>query len=211
MENRGSLIVVSGFAGAGKSSLVQELVNNYDNYVESISMTTRGPRNKEKDCVDYFFTDQETFKQKIKEEAFIEHASYCDNYYGTLRDHVEKQLDADKDVILVIEYQGAIQVKEKMPDALFLFVMPPSAKILYERLVGRNTETKEVIKQRMLRAVEESGGIEQYDYILVNDDLQVCMREMHQLIQSEKYRVDRNAKIIKDIRQELSDLTKGDL
>ena len=211
IKKRGILTVVSGFAGTGKGTLMKELIKNYDNYALSISMTTRNKRPQETDGIEYFFSDQKTFKQKIEEDGFIEYACYCGNYYGTPRDYVELMLEKGMDVILEIEIQGALQVKEKIPETLLLFVMPPSAKILLDRLVGRGTETLEVVNERMLRAVEESDGIEKYDYILVNDEISVCMEEMHNIIQSEKNRASRNLEFIEVIRQELSGLTKGDL
>ena len=153
MKRKGILIVISGFSGAGKGTLVKQLMKTYDNYALSISMTTRSPRQGERDGVEYFFSTRENFEKKIAEDGLIEYAEYCGNYYGTPRSYVGQQLKEGKDVILEIEIQGALKVKEKLPETLLLFVTPPSAKVLKERLVGRGTETMEVIEQRMSRAV----------------------------------------------------------
>ncbi len=212
MQQKGILIVVSGFAGTGKSTVVKMLTEKYnEQYALSISMTTRKPREYETHGVEYFFATKEEFEQKISEGGFIEHACYVGNYYGTPKDYVEEQLEAGKDVLLEIEIQGALQVKEKLPGTMLVFVMPPSAEILFNRLKGRGTETDAVIQQRMLRAVEESQGIEQYDYILVNDDIDVCVESLHQMIQSEKNRAFRNIPFIENMRKELVDLKKGEV
>jgi len=211
MKQKGILIVVSGFAGTGKGTVMKGLLAKYsDQYALSVSMTTRTPRPGERHGVEYFFSTKEEFEQKIAADGLIEYACYCENYYGTPKDYVVQQLEAGKDVLLEIEIQGALQVKEKLPETMLVFVMPPSAQILYERLKGRGTETDEVIRKRMLRAVEESQGIEQYDYILVNDDIDVCVESLHQMIQSEKQRAFRNIPFIENIRKELVDLKKGE-
>ncbi len=152
MNDKGILIVLSGFSGAGKGTLVKKLLQTYDNYALSISMTTRQPRTGETDGVEYFFRDREFFEEKIRENGFIEYATYCDNYYGTPKAYVEEQLAAGKDVLLEIEIQGALKVKEQFPESLLLFVTPPSAAELERRLVGRGTEEPEVIKKRLARA-----------------------------------------------------------
>ncbi len=210
MKRKGILIVISGFSGAGKGTLVKQLMKTYDNYALSISMTTRSPRPGESDGVEYFFSTRENFEKKIAEDGLIEYAEYCGNYYGTPKSYVQQQLEAGKDVILEIEIQGALKVKEKLPETLLLFVTPPSARVLKERLVGRGTETMEVIEKRMSRAVEESQGIEAYDYLVINDDLQVCTEEIHQIVQSAKNASVRNVEFIDQIRNELEQLSKGD-
>lgn len=209
MNNKGILIVISGFSGAGKGTLMKKLLQTYDNYALSISMTTRKPREGEKDGVEYFFTDKEQFEKRISEDGFIEYACYCDNYYGTPRAYVEEQLNAGKDVILEIEIQGALQVKEKFPESLLLFVTPPSAKELERRLVGRGTESMEVIQKRLSRASEESEGIEAYDYIVVNDNLEVCVEELHSLVNAARRAPIRRDEFIKEIREELKEFSKG--
>lgn len=210
MNNRGILIVVSGFSGAGKGTLMKRLLTQYDNYMLSISMTTRGPRTGEENGREYFFVTKEEFEQTIEENGLVEYACYCDNYYGTPRAYVEEQLAAGKDVILEIEIQGALKIKEQFPDALLLFVMPPSAKELERRLTGRGTETEDVIKKRMARAVEEAEGIENYEYIIINDDLDICVRRMHEMIQAAHNTTGRNTEFIANMKKELQSLSKGE-
>lgn len=209
MKQKGILIVLSGFSGAGKGTLVKKLLQTYDNYALSISMTTRQPRTGERDGVEYFFADKEMFEEKIRENGFIEYASYCGNYYGTPKAYVEEQLEAGRDVILEIEIQGALKVKEQFPESLLLFVTPPSAAELERRLVGRGTEAPEVIAKRLARASEESEGIEAYDYIVVNDNLDVCVEELHRLVDAARRAPVRREAFIKEIREELKGFAKG--
>lgn len=210
MKTRGILIVVSGFAGSGKGTLMKGLLEQYDNYALSISATTRKPRGAEVDGKEYFFKTVEEFEKMIAQGELIEYANYVGNYYGTPKAYVEEQLAAGKDVILEIEIQGALKVKEKFPDTLLLFVTPPSVAILKERLVGRGTETPEVVEMRMRRAAEEAEGITAYDYLLINDDLQVCLEQMHHIIQSEHYNTSRNNDFISQIEKELKGNLKGE-
>ncbi len=206
MKERGILTVISGFSGAGKGTLVKKLMAEHDNYSLSISMTTRQPREGEQDGVHYFFIDREKFEHNIEAGLMLEHAEYQGNYYGTPREYVEQQLEAGRDVILEIEYLGAFQVKKMMPEALLLFVTPPSADELLRRLRGRHTETEEQIQGRMKRAIEEAVIVDRYEYILLNDDLDTCVRETHEIIQNAKYSVSRNAAFIDEIRKELHEL-----
>ncbi|MBO5208960.1 MAG: guanylate kinase [Lachnospiraceae bacterium] len=210
MKHKGILIVVSGFSGAGKGTLMKKLIQEYDNYALSISATTRTPRPGEEDGREYFFLNRSAFEEKIAENGLIEYACYCDNYYGTPRDYVEKQLEAGKDVILEIEIQGALKIKEQYPMALLLFVMPPSAQELERRLIGRGTETPDVVKKRMNRAIEEAQGIENYDYIVVNDDLDECVKQLHEIIKAAHNTPLRNEEFIENIRTELAVLSKGE-
>ncbi|SFK80134.1 guanylate kinase [Lachnospiraceae bacterium KH1T2] len=206
MNKKGILVVVSGFSGAGKGTLMKKLLSEYDNYALSVSATSRSPRPGEVEGVSYFYKTKEEFEAMIKEDAFFEHACYVGNYYGTPKKFVFDKLEEGKDVILEIEIQGALQVKEKFPEALLLFVTPPTAKCLKERLVGRGTETLEVCESRLKRAVQESEGIEKYDYLIINDDLDTCVKEMHQIIQSAKFQPMRQEAFIKEIREELKAL-----
>lgn len=203
MKRKGILVVVSGFSGAGKGTLMKRLVQKYDNYALSISATTRAPRPGEEDGREYFFVTKEEFMQRIAEDALIEYARYCDHYYGTPRDYAQKHLEEGRDVILEIEIQGALKIKNKYPDALLLFVMPPSAAELRRRLSGRGTETKEVIDQRLHRATEEARGIEEYDYIVINDDLDTCVEELHAIITAAHNTPVRNEEFIEKMRREL--------
>ena len=184
MYKEGILVVVSGFSGAGKGTIMKQLLKTYDNYALSVSATTRKPREGEVHGREYFFVTVEEFEKKIAEGELIEYAKYVDNYYGTPTDFVMEQRRMGKDVILEIEIQGALKVKEKYPDTLLLFVLPPSAATLKERLIGRGTEELSVIEARLKRAEKEAEGVEAYDYVLVNDDLDKCVREMHETIQA---------------------------
>ena len=210
MKTRGILIVVSGFAGSGKGTLMKEIIEQYDNYALSISATTRKPRGAEVDGREYFFKTTEEFEKMIAQGELIEYANYVGNYYGTPKAYVEEQLNSGKDVILEIEIQGALKVKEKFPDTLLLFVTPPSAKILKERLIGRGTETMDVVEKRMRRAAEEAEGLMSYDYILINDKLQTCVSQMHNIIQSEHFRTVRNQSFMCQIKDELNENVKGE-
>ena len=210
MKRKGILVVVSGFSGAGKGTLMKRLLEEYDMYALSISMTTRNPRQGEENGREYFFVSREAFEQKIAEGGLIEHAQYCGNYYGTPKEYVENQLEQGKDVILEIEIQGALKVKEQFPQALLLFVTPPSAQELRNRLTGRGTETAEVIDARLSRAGEEAEGIEEYDYLVINDDLDTCVEQMHALIQGAHNAPSRNAEFIENIRTQLKTLAKGE-
>ncbi|MCM1134540.1 MAG: guanylate kinase [Clostridium sp.] len=206
MKRKGILIVVSGFSGTGKGTLMKQLVRAYDNYALSVSMTTRSPRPGEVDGKEYFFVSQEEFLKQVKNDGLIEYATYCEHYYGTPREYVENQLEKGKDVILEIEIQGALKVKEKYPTALLMFVMPPSAAELKKRLEGRGTESPEIINKRLERALEEAKGIEQYDYIVINDKLEECVEGMHTLIRAAHETPIRNKELIENIRRELGAL-----
>ncbi len=203
MNNKGILIVVSGFSGSGKGTIMKELMNQYDNYALSISATTRNPREGEEDGREYFFKTTEEFEKMIAQEELIEYARYVNNYYGTPYAYVEEQLASGKDVILEIEIQGALEVKKKFPETLLLFVTPPSATILKERLIGRGTETQDVIDSRMKRAVEESTYMDAYDYLVVNDQLDACVEQMHSIIQNEHLKSIRNIPFMNQIKKEL--------
>ena len=203
MNKEGILIVVSGFSGAGKGTIMKALLERYDNYALSISATTRNPRPGEEEGKAYFFKTTEEFEKMIAKDDLIEYAMYVGNYYGTPKAYVEEHLRAGKDVILEIEIQGALKVKEKFPNTLLLFVTPPSAEELRKRLEGRGTETQEVIDGRMKRAIEEAEYMDQYDYLVVNDELDVCVEEMHHLIQGEHERCFRNQTFIEHMKREL--------
>ena len=203
MSNKGILTVVSGFSGAGKGTIMKRLMEKYDNYALSVSATTRAPRPGEEEGREYFFRTVEEFEKMIAKEQLIEYAKYVDNYYGTPRAYVEEQLEAGKDVILEIEIQGALKVKEKFPETLLLFVTPPSARELKNRLVKRGTESMEVILSRMERAREEAKGMDRYDYLVINDVLEDCVDEVHKIIQGEHRKSFRNMDFIEKMRQEL--------
>ncbi len=203
MSERGILIVVSGFSGSGKGTIMKEIMRRYDNYALSVSATTRKPRPGEEEGREYFFRSTEEFEKMIAKDELIEYARYVDNYYGTPRAYVEEQLEAGKDVILEIEIQGALKVKEKFPHTLLLFVTPPTAGELKSRLAGRGTETEDVIDFRMKRAKEEALGMDRYDYLLINDVVDECVEEMHQIIWGEHRRSFRNMAFIERMKEEL--------
>lgn len=210
MGRKGILVVVSGFSGAGKGTIVKELTSRYEQYALSISATTRMPRPGEEEGKAYFFKSTEEFEQMIKDGALIEYARYVNNYYGTPRVYVEEQLAKGKDVILEIELQGALKVREQFPQAVLLFVATKDAQTLRDRLIERGTETMEVIEQRLERAVQESEGIEEYDYLVINDKLEPCVMQIHSIIESEHERTERNGELVSRIREELRCFLKGE-
>ena len=210
MEQKGILIVISGFSGAGKGTLVKELLRRYsDQYALSISMTTRTPRAGEREGVEYFFTDKAHFEEEMARGGLIEYASYCGNYYGTPKAYVEQQLEAGKNVILEIEIQGALKIKKKFPESLLIFVTPPNAAELKRRLEGRGTETEEAIANRLARAAEESHGVEAYDYLVVNDKLEESAQEVHRLVDAARRAPVRREEFVKEIREGLQSFAKG--
>ena len=210
MNRRGVLTIVSGFSGVGKGTLIGKLLEKYDNYALSVSATTRGMRPGEIDGKNYFFLTEEEFERKIENQELLEYARYVNHYYGTPRAYVEEMLAQGKDVLLEIEIQGARQVKKLMPEALTVFIMPPEAETLKERLTGRNTESVEVIAKRLKRAAEESFGIEEYDRILVNDDLERSAEALHRIIQASHYDTIRNLDFIKKIREGVQVFSEGE-
>jgi guanylate kinase len=207
---KGIIIILSGFSGSGKGTIVKKLMQEYDNYALSISATTRKPRTGEVDGREYFFKSVEEFKEMIENDEFIEYATYVDNYYGTPKDYVEKQLAQGKDIILEIDLQGAMLVKEKNPDVVLIFVTPPTADELKRRLVGRGTEDIETINARLKTAVKESAFMDKYDYLLINDDLDACVKNLHEIIQSEHDSVKRNIEKINHIREDIKIFSEGE-
>jgi guanylate kinase len=200
MNENGVITVVSGFAGTGKGTVMKKLVREYDHYALSVSMTTRDPRPGEVDGREYFFTDEPSFLKAVEEDRLIEHACYCGKYYGTPRDYVDRKLSEGKDVLLEIEIQGALQIKEKFPDAFLIFILPPSSDELVKRLRGRGTETEEQVKNRLKRAGHESEGIEKYDAVVVNDDVSACADAIDLLVRAAKFRPSHNEDFIGSVR-----------
>lgn len=183
-EKKGFLIVLSGPSGCGKGTMVAEILKRGDCAV-SVSATTRAPREGEADHVHYHFISREEFERRIAEDGFLEHAQYVGNYYGTPRKEVEEMRAQGKHVILEIEVQGAFQIREKCPDAILVFTVPPTLDELRRRLHKRGTETEEVIEQRVARAAEELPLAKQYDYIILNDDLQDAVDDFGAMIRAE--------------------------
>ena len=202
----GLLIVMSGFSGAGKGTLMKRLMADYDDFAFSVSMTTRAPREGEVNGRDYFFVTREEFEKTIEEDGLVEYAQYVGNYYGTPKAYVEEQLKKGKNVILDIEVQGAMQIKKKFPDALMVFVIPPSIEVLLKRLRARGTESEEVIARPITQAKTECTYMDRYEYIVINDDLDTAVREMYSMITSAKYTVSRRRDFIADIIDELKSI-----
>ena len=202
----GLLIILSGFSGAGKGTLLKKLLNDYDDYAFSVSMTTRAPRPGEVDGKDYFFVTKEQFEETIAKDGLIEHATYCNNYYGTPKDYVNEQLKKGKSVILDIEVQGAMQVLEKFPDAVSVFICPPNAKIWLERLRNRGTETEEVIMGRVATAKKEIKYIDRYEFLLINDDLDEAASKLHKLIQSKRLATKNQPEFVATITEEINNI-----
>lgn len=208
MNKNGILVVVSGFSGVGKGTLMKRLTEKYRQYALSVSATTRAPREGEEDGREYFFKSREEFERMIRENRLIEYASYCGNYYGTPREYVEEQMAKGRDVILEIEAQGAYKIKQQYPDTLLLFVMPPDAKTLVERLSGRGTESQEVIESRLTRALEESQMAEKYEYMVINEDLEEGVEKIRSLIEAQRDKIGRNLAFVQEIRTQLETLLK---
>lgn len=202
-EKKGVLTVISGFSGAGKGTVVKELVNRYP-YSLSISATTRSPREGEVDGREYFFKTREEFEQLIRDGQLIEYAQYVGNYYGTPKEYVVQQLEQGRDVILEIEMQGALRVRDVFPQVNLIFLAPPSVQELENRLRSRGTETEDVIARRMTRAGEECVYMQDYDYIVVNSDLDQCVEQIHQLIQSLHFKREEQEELIQDLQKEFA-------
>ncbi len=185
MNKKGVLVVFSGFSGSGKGTIMKKLIEQHsDTYALSVSATTRNPREGERDGIEYFFKTITEFELLIDNDEMLEYANYAGNYYGTPKAYVEKKLNEGYDVILEIETQGALKVKAKYPDTLLMFVTPPTADILYDRLKGRGTEDDEVIAKRMAQAKVEAEVIDKYDYIVINDDIDECVNHVHEIIKN---------------------------
>ncbi len=190
-RERGNLIVISAPSGAGKGSVIEGLLKRTDHIWLSISMTSRKIRDNDIPGETYYFVSREEFEKKIEEGTFLEYATYNGNYYGTPRDKIQEKLDSGMDVLLEIEIQGALKVKELVPDAIFIFIMPPSMKELKRRLVNRGTDSMEMILGRFQTAYKEINEVTKYNYVVINDDLDQAIEKVYAILLSERCRVDR--------------------
>ena len=197
MNNKGLLIVVSGPSGAGKGTICEEYLKRYDDCTLSVSATTRSPRPGEKDGVNYYFISEKEFEEKINNDGFLENAVFCGNRYGTPKKAVMDMIESGKDVILEIEVQGAMQVRSHYPEGVFVFVLPPSASELEERLRNRNTENDETIKKRLERSKQEYAFIEKYNYVLVNDTVDAAVKRLRSIAVAEKCVMMREYEFVK--------------
>lgn len=201
--SKGTLYIVSAASGAGKTSLVKQLVKSAQDIVVSVSHTTREMRVGEQDGTDYHFVGKETFVKMVEDGAFLEHARVFDNYYGTSQQHVEQQLSQGLDVILEIDWQGARQVRKLFPDAQSIFILPPSLAALKERLKGRGQDSEEVISRRMTDAVSEMSHYAEFDYLLVNDDFEVALKNLCCIFSANRLRQLQQARSLEKLLIEL--------
>lgn len=203
-KEKGLLIVVSGPSGAGKDTIVNEVVKRKNiNAWISISMTSRSPRGQEENGKEYFFVTREEFEENISKNNFLEYAEYNGNYYGTPKHKIEEYLNKGIDVILIIEIQGALQIKELIPEALFIFIMPPSMEELKKRLIARGTDSPNKIISRFKTAYQEINEVTKYNYVVVNDDLENAVDKVSAILLSEKCRVDRIEEVFLNSNEEL--------
>lgn len=198
MMSKGILIVVSAPSGCGKGTILAEILKS-DEFYYSVSATTRQPREGETDGVNYHFLQKDQFENLIENDGMLEYAQYCGNYYGTPRDKVFQKLDEGKNVILEIEVQGAMQIKKKCPDAVFIFIAPPSVQELKRRLEKRGTESAEIINQRVSEAAHEISFAHEYDYIIVNGELDKAVEDFKTVIHSQKLRSESQNKFIDEV------------
>ena len=204
LNRKGLLLVVSGPSGAGKGTICKALLNKHDQIKLSVSATTRKPRNGEVHGVNYFFIEKEEFTKMIENGEFLEYAQIYDNFYGTPKAAIIECLEKGQDVILEIEMQGARQIKEVYPEGVFIFVLPPSLEELKSRIVGRGTETQEEIEKRFSCAFEEINQIVNYDYFIVNEDIEKSVSDVEAIICAEKNKVTRyKNNIIDKFKEEL--------
>lgn len=203
-KEKGILVVISGPSGAGKDTIVNEVLKNKKiNAWVSISMTSREPRGSEVNGKDYFFVSKKEFEENIGKGNFLEYAIYNDNYYGTPKNKINEYLDKGIDVILIIEIQGALQIKELIPEALFIFIMPPSMEELKNRLINRKTDSNDKIISRFKRAYQEINEVTKYNYVVVNDEIEKATNKVESILISEKCRVDRIEEVFLNNNEEL--------
>ncbi len=206
-KEKGNLVVISGPSGAGKGTVINKLLEMNKNLYLSISETSRSIRGQEQNGVEYYFVTKDEFQKRIQDNVYLEYAIYNGNYYGTPKDRINEMLNKGIDVILEIEIQGAVKVKELIPDALFIFIMPTSLKELKKRIIGRKTETQEKVVERFKRAYQEINEASKYNYVVVNDEVEKAAMKVNSIIHAEKCRVDRIEEIyLNNLEEEIHEL-----
>ena len=203
-KKQGLLIVLSGPSGCGKNSVIKQLLTIRPNCWISISCTSRQPRPGEENGKDYYFLSKEKFEKDITKEQFLEYAEYAGNYYGTPKKYIQQHLDQGEDVILEIEIQGALKIKEQLPETIFIFIMPPSMQELKRRLQNRKTEDAAKIDKRFKRAYEEINEISKYNYVVVNDVIETAAAKVNAILEAERCRVDRIEEVYLNSEEELT-------
>ena len=202
-KNTGQIIVISAPSGAGKGTIIKKLLeNNSKNRWLSVSATSRQPREGEKEGINYYYLTENEFKKRIKEDYFLEYTNYAGNFYGTPKEFIKEKVNKGIDVFLEIEIEGANNIKKLIPEALFIFIMPPSLKELVKRLKGRGTETNDKIIKRFNAAYKEVNEVTKYNYVVVNDKIETAVDKIESIIKAEKCRVDRIEEVYLDTREE---------
>lgn len=202
-KGKGLLIVISGPSGAGKGTICKRFMEKNKDVVLSVSATTRVPRNGELEGINYYFMSKERFKEKIRDNDFLEYAEVYDNYYGTPKSNVEEMLNSGRDVILEIDIQGALKVKENSEEGVFVFILPPSMEELKQRIINRGSETQESLMKRFKSAYKEINFVSRYNYAVVNDEVEIAVEKLEAIICAEKCRVDRLKHSILDSKEDL--------
>lgn len=206
---KGKLLIISGFSGVGKGTVVKYMQENFADYNVSVSATTRQPRENEINGIHYHYITDEQFKEMINNDQLLEYASYVDHYYGTPRAFVETNIEQGRNVILEIETQGALKVKAKMPEAVMIFILPPNAETLRQRLIGRNTESEEVIQKRLEKAAEETEVIDYYEYFVINDEIEKCANNINKIVTGDKPDLPDKEQVSK-IKKDILKFLKGE-
>lgn len=207
--DKGKLLIISGFSGVGKGTIVEKMLEAFDNYKISISCTTRDPRPAEEDGVHYHFISKDEFEKMIENDELLEHAKYVDNYYGTPKKFVDDCLNRGDNVILEIESEGARKVKDKMPEAIMIFVLPPSAKHLKDRLVGRGSEDLEAIEKRLSKAVEETDAMKHYDFFVINEDIDTAAENIDKIVSNTNPDLPSEDEVL-NIKNDIINFSKGE-